>query len=55
MLKELRQTYIMGTGNLKTIVIAITAAFSAMLYTKKRIRKENKLKALHSKADNKQA
>jgi hypothetical protein len=42
----------MGTGNLKTIFVAISAAFCAMLYTKKRIRKENKLKAIHSK-DNK--
>jgi hypothetical protein len=43
----------MGTGNFKAIMVAISAAFSAMVYTKKRIRKENKLKALHSKADNK--
>jgi hypothetical protein len=39
----------MGTGNLKALVVAISAAFSSMIYTKKRIRKENKLKALHSK------
>jgi hypothetical protein len=41
----------MGTGNLKVIFVAITAAFSSLIYTKKRIRKENKLKALHPKAN----
>ncbi|HEY2726907.1 MAG TPA: hypothetical protein VGI61_07025 [Parafilimonas sp.] len=39
----------MELGNFKPVIIAITTAFSALIYTKKRIRKENKLKAIHSK------
>ena len=39
----------MEIGNFKPVIIAITTAFSALIYTKKRIRKENRLKAIHSK------
>jgi len=39
----------MELGNFKPVIIAITTAFSALIYTKKRIRKENRLKAIHSK------
>lgn len=41
----------MRIDNLKPAIVALTAAVSAIIYTKKRIRKENRLKAIHSKAD----
>lgn len=40
----------MGINNLKPVVIAISSAFAAIIYTKKRIRKANKLKAIHAKS-----
>ena len=39
----------MRLDNLKPTIIALTAAVSAIIYTKKRIRKENRLRAIHSK------
>jgi hypothetical protein len=42
----------MGAGNFKNIITAVTTAFSALIYTKKRLRKENKLRAIHSKESN---
>jgi len=45
----------MGAGNLKPFIIAVSAAFSAMIYTKKRLKKESKLRAIHSKGNNDQS
>jgi len=39
-------------GTIKPLIIAISAAFSALIYTKKRLKKESRLKAIHSKAGN---
>jgi hypothetical protein len=36
-------------GNLKPVIEAISTAFCTLIYTRKRINKENKLKAIHSK------
>jgi hypothetical protein len=41
----------MGSGNLKVIFSVISTAFTSLIYTKKRIRKENRLKALHAKVN----
>ncbi len=46
--------YIMGAGNFKPFVVAVTAAFSALIYTKKRLKKQSRLKAIHSKANSNQ-
>jgi len=42
----------MGPGIIKPILIAISTAFATMVYTKKRLKKEGKLKAIHSKTGN---
>jgi len=42
----------MGTGNFKSLIIAVTAAFSALIYTKKRLKKESRSRAIHSKESN---
>ena len=42
----------MELGNFKPLIIAVSAAFSALIYTKKRLKKEGRLKAIHSKANN---
>jgi hypothetical protein len=42
----------MELGNLKPAIIAITTAFSTLIYTKKRLKKESRLKAVHSKTNN---
>ncbi len=49
-LKHFAKTYTMQAGNFKPLVIAISTAFSAMIYTKKRWKKESRLRAMHSKA-----
>ncbi len=36
-------------GNLKPVIEAISTVFCTLIYTKKRIKKENKLKAIHTK------
>jgi hypothetical protein len=41
----------MGPGILKPILIAISTAFAGIVYTKKRLKKEGKLKVVHSKTD----
>jgi hypothetical protein len=44
----------MGAGNFKPFIIAVSAVFSALIYTKKRLKKESRLKAIHSKVNNDQ-
>ncbi|MEP6466434.1 MAG: hypothetical protein ABJB05_09010 [Parafilimonas sp.] len=44
----------METGIFKPIIIAISTFFAAIVYTKKRQNKENRLKAIHAKAGNNQ-
>jgi len=39
----------MGTGNFKSLIIAVAAAFSALIYTKKRLKKESRSRTVHSK------
>jgi hypothetical protein len=46
---EVLKSYTMGFKNFKALVTTISAAFASVIYTKKRIQKENKLKTVHSK------
>jgi len=39
----------MDPRNFKPLFVVIATAFSALFFTKKRIRRANKLKAIHSK------
>jgi len=39
----------MDLKSFKAFVAGLSAAFASVIYTKKRIRKENKLKTVHSK------
>jgi hypothetical protein len=41
----------MDLRNFKPLLVGVSAAFAAMVYTKKRIKKTNRLKAMHSKVN----
>lgn len=41
----------MDLKNFKALVATISAAVASVIYTKKRIQKENKLKTVHSKTE----
>jgi hypothetical protein len=41
----------MDLKNFKALIAGFSAALASVIYTKKRIRKENKLKTVHSKTE----
>jgi hypothetical protein len=50
--RKLSQTYTMDLRNFKPLISNISAAFAILIYTKKRLQKEGRLKAVHPKSEN---